>query len=508
MKKGFKRLQCPLCALIFLISPLFLAGQPDGAWRPVDGINSDYNEFSPSVSPDGKFMLFSSPRSGGRGDNDLWIAYYSNGRWNRPENLYSLNSPFHDHEPFITYDGNALLFSSDRDGGYGVGDIYISYRNGNAWTSPVNLGAPVNTADSEKMPSLSMDNRELFFCRIPVNYRERSLHNKRIQIFTSRLENGRWTRGERLPSPVNQMSMDCAPRIMPDNKTLLFCSQRKEGRGGYDIWAVRRGKAGAEWQGLTNLAFINTADNESHFAFTVTQDRLYLATQKGGKSDYDIYEMIVEQKVAEASVTLQGRVTNIRNGKPVRARITVEIATNIREKFQVMSDSLTGRYSVTLPRGDDYSIAAEADGFMFHSERMDLTRLSNSRIMEKNIGLTPLAVGEKFIIRTIYFDGDSYTLRNDSRISLDRLAGILRERPKMRILIKGHVAEVKESKIDSQWLSEKRARAVKEYLAGQNISPDRIETKGLGGAQPIGSNRTEEGRQLNRRTEFEILPEK
>ncbi|MDD5067678.1 MAG: OmpA family protein [bacterium] len=496
--------------LLILILPLLLQAQAQesGTWRPVDEINTSYNEFSPTISPDGRFMIFSSPRPGGLGDNDLWITWYSNNKWSAPRNMAGLNSPYHDHEPFITYDGNAVLFSSDRDGGYGVGDLYISYRNGSSWQSPVNLGPGINTADSEKMPSLSMDNKELFFCRIPVNYRKRSLDNRRIQIYYSRNAGNQWTRPELQPSPLNQMSMDCAPRIMPDNKTLLFCSQRKGGKGGYDIWAVKRDKPGEDWHGLTNLSFINTADNESHFTFTIIQDRLYLASQKGDKNDYDIYEYIVKQRIADPSITLQGRITNIRNGKPLQASITIEIVTNTEEKFEISSDPVTGRYSVTLPKGDNYSIAVEADGYMFHNERMDLTRLTNSRIIKKDVGLHPLVTGEKFSLDTIYFDGDSYKLRDDSRISLDRLGDILMNNPEIRIMIKGHVAEVRESKIDSQWLSEQRADAVKQYLTGHGVSRDRIQTKGFGGSRPIGSNATEEGRQLNRRTEFEILPEK
>ena len=107
---------------IHYISGLY-AQESKPEWRPIKEINTDYHEFSPTISPDGKFMIFGSTRPGGLGDKDLYISYYNDGKWSAPQNMRALNSAFHDQEPFISYDGTALLFSSDRDGGFGVGDI-------------------------------------------------------------------------------------------------------------------------------------------------------------------------------------------------------------------------------------------------------------------------------------------------------------------------------------------------------------------------------------------------
>jgi outer membrane protein OmpA-like peptidoglycan-associated protein len=495
--------------VLFIILPFSCLWAQNTDWLPVQELNSTYNEFSPTMSPDGTFMIFSSRREGGLGDNDLWISYFTNGKWQPPENLRNLNTSFQDHEPFLTYDGTALLFSSDRDGGYGAGDLYVSFRNGKDWSAPENMGPVINSENSEKMPSLSMDNHELFFSRIPVDYAARKLRSEEIQIWHSWETGGIWSLPEKLPPPVNMLSGDCAPRIMPDNKTLLFASQREGGFGGYDIWSVKRNGPDMDWYGLTNLIMLNTPGNDAYFTFTIDQQKLYVSRQALGKKDFDIYEYTVKEEISNPTITLQGRITNTADGKPIEAELIVESATNGGEQFTINSAPKTGQYSVSLPKGGQYLITMEVEGFMFHSEMLDLTELPASRVVKRDIGLQPLKAGFNFIINTIYFDGDSYVLRKESFPTLDRIAELMKDNPNLRILVKGHVAEVEGySKTDSQVLSEQRANAVKGYIVQKGISGDRMETKGFGGTQPIGDNKTEQGRQLNRRTEFEILGEK
>jgi len=489
---------------LFIIFNLYGAGN-SSKWLPIKSINTRYHEFSPTISPDGKYLIFASSRPGGLGDEDLWISYFTNNEWTQPLNLTHLNSRYHDYEPFITYDGNALLFSSDRDGGYGVGDLYVSYKSGNTWGKPINLGPIINTKDSEKMPSASIDNKEIYFARIPVDYKKGKLKNKRIQIYVSTRKKGKWQTPELLPAPVNQMTFDCAPRIMPDNKSMLFCSARDGGMGSYDIWMVKRKNRHSDWTSLTNLSHINTPGNEVYFAFTVKGDRLYMAARWDLAENYDIYEYIVDKQIIEPTITLQGRITNINTGESISAYITVELFTNVKEHFKIKSDKKTGKYSVTLPHGGNYSVTVEAPGYMFYSEKLDLTELANSDIINKNIGLHPLKKGENIIIHTIYFDPDSYNLREESKIALNRIVRILTKNPNIKLLIKGHVAKDAQSTVDSQWLSEQRAKAVKNYLVEQGIKSSRLKTKGYGNTMPIGDNKTAEGKKLNRRTEFEIL---
>lgn len=474
-------------------------------WVSIDEINTSYLEFSPTISPDGVFLIFGSDRPGGVGDKDLWISYYSNKKWSKPVNLKILNSRDHDQEPFITYDGKSVIFSSDRLGGFGVGDLYISSRKGNVWSAPVNLGPTINTKDSEKMPSISMNNDELYFSRIPVNYSTRSLEHSKHQIYLSRKKNTWWQKPVKLDHPVNVLARDCAPRIMPDSKTLLFCSTRKGGKGGYDIWAAKRKTIESPWSIVSNLLYLNTADSEAHFTFTIDGKRMFMASLWNRAQKFDIYEYNIKDQVFDSTITLQGRITNKKNGEPINAAVIGELFSDSGKKFKIETDPLTGEYSLSLPGGDIYSFTIESPGFMFNSERLDLRNLKGSSVTNKDFGLHPLAIGENIIIDTIYFDPNSYKLRKNSELALSRIADILKQNPGLKLMIKGHVAKVQGGTINPQLLSEKRAQAVRDYLISKGIRPDRLSSKGLGSTEPIGDNNTEAGRAMNRRTEFEIL---
>lgn len=490
----------PVMPAVLLIAVL-------SGWTPLETLNTPFHEFSPAISPDGSFLVFSSDRPGGLGDQDLWISYRSNGVWTAPRNLTALNSPFHDHEPFVSYDGRMILFSSDRDGGYGAGDLYLSYRTTDGWSSPVNLGPAINTRDSEKMPSLSMDGRTLYFSRAPVDPVARRVMSERIRIWTARNLDGRWSPPQPLPEPVNVDAWDCAGRIMPDDRTLVFASKREGGRGGFDLWKAVRSSPDAPWSSVSNLAEVNTEGNESHFAISVDGQRIVLAAAWNPDNGFDLFGRTLTRPASSPTVTLQGRLYDAESGAALSGHLGLDSFTGRNPSFQVLTGP-DGRYSVTLPAGDMWSLTAEAPEYAFRSERLDLSRLAASAVTNIDIPLVPLKRGRTIRLETVYFDPDSATLRPESAIVLDRLADLLRSHPELRILIKGHVAAVGERTEETMRLSQARAEAVRAYLVGRGIAADRLEAQGYGDTMPVADNTTEEGRRLNRRTEFEILEDR
>jgi outer membrane protein OmpA-like peptidoglycan-associated protein/Tol biopolymer transport system component len=131
--------------------------QRNGNWsvpQPLPGyINSSYFENGASISPDNKTLFFSSDRPGGYGGRDIYMATKdSRGMWSRITNIGpKINTEFDDEGPFIDYDGKTLYFSSRGHDGMGGFDIYISQYDSatNEWSTPLNLGFPVNTPDDD-----------------------------------------------------------------------------------------------------------------------------------------------------------------------------------------------------------------------------------------------------------------------------------------------------------------------------------------------------------------------
>jgi outer membrane protein OmpA-like peptidoglycan-associated protein len=165
---------------------------------------------------------------------------------------------------------------------------------------------------------------------------------------------------------------------------------------------------------------------------------------------------------------------------------------------------LTGKYLISLPSGKNYGVTVKADGYLFHSENFNIPPDASFTEIIKDISMQPIEVGSNIILKNIFFDYNKYDLRPQSKIELENIYSILTAYPSMVIEISGHTDSFG-SDAYNQTLSEKRAQAVVDYLINKGIDKNRLVAKGFGKTKNIATNETEEGRQLNRRTEFKIL---
>jgi Tol biopolymer transport system component len=139
----------------------------DDKWsqpRNLEVVNSDSSEFYVSLSDNGN-LYFASNRAGGFGSHDIYVSRFINGSYTRPENLgEAVNDSHRDHDAFITLDERVLIFtSSGRDGGLGKGDLYYSVKNqDDSWSRAKNLGTRFNTADYDYCPYITPDGKYFF----------------------------------------------------------------------------------------------------------------------------------------------------------------------------------------------------------------------------------------------------------------------------------------------------------------------------------------------------------
>ena len=139
-------------------------------------LNSPADEFSPSVTEDGRFLVFNSRRANRR-YQDLYYSIYEKGQWSKPEPLTALNSPYNDETPFVSPDGKTIIFASDRDGSLASRDsagrvrvsfdLYWSHRQGQGWTKPQRVPGNINTVEHERSPTVQRSTGRLFFSRWP-----------------------------------------------------------------------------------------------------------------------------------------------------------------------------------------------------------------------------------------------------------------------------------------------------------------------------------------------------
>ncbi len=262
-------------------------------------INSSGDDFSPSITADGKTMVFSS-KTEKEDSHNIYISYFRKGKWTEPEFMNEINSKDNDETPFITPEGDVLLFSSDRkeslrphvsdDGSSRVTyDIYISNLIDGHWSKPVPIKGDVNTTLNERSPSLSPDRSTLYFSRWP--YR----NIKRAKIMKATFANGEYSEVEELPAPVNTGNYDLG--LVPSNNRagFYFSSMRKGGYGGWDLYFVSYvdGKFGE----AVNLGSKINSDENDMFLTEVGDMIYFCSSRSGGYGGYDIYYAEVPDEV-------------------------------------------------------------------------------------------------------------------------------------------------------------------------------------------------------------------
>jgi hypothetical protein len=125
--------------------------------------DSEFEDYFPVVTGNGN-LYFNSQR-GGPGTNDIYISNYLNGKYTKPQKLPEpINTTYREFDAFITQDESLMIFSSEKTGGYGRSDLYISLKkNDGTWSEPFNLGESVNSKFSEYGATISPDGKYLFF---------------------------------------------------------------------------------------------------------------------------------------------------------------------------------------------------------------------------------------------------------------------------------------------------------------------------------------------------------
>jgi len=223
----------------------------DDAWGPPLNlgamVNTAASDNTPAFSRDGHWMFFNSTRPGGLGSQDIWAAWrddvHDDFAWQTPFNLGSgVNSPFVDAFPtfFENEEGGAplLYFSSNRPGGTGGSDIYVSQLGADGVFLPATLVSELSTSSGEQRASIRFDGLEIIFVRNPPGL----LFQGDLWVSTRESANDPWSIPEHLDAPLNTPWHDAHPYIAADRETLFFNSDRPGGFGALDLYVATRTK--------------------------------------------------------------------------------------------------------------------------------------------------------------------------------------------------------------------------------------------------------------------------
>lgn len=379
------------------------------------------NVYSPYISLDGNTLVFISDNAD---ENQLTLFYTAKKdavNWKEPVMLpNTVNNRLNFLGGFaLSADGKTLYISSLKSGGLGGFDILVSPLKGTVWAEPTNLGLPINSREHEACPSLTPDESTLYFMRCS-KMDQRSASG--CKIFVSKKSRlGRWEEPVELPSFINTGNSQ-TPRIMGDGETLIFSSdQFANNKGGMDLYVTKLN--GSEWSKPVPLDFANTPKDDQYVS-AAALGRYLLKDQPGQRSS-EIVEMLFTDDVKpKAVVKMEGNVSGISN--PDSPYVAVFDQKTQKSVFNGRPDK-NGNFTFYLKEGAmyDISVEPETDDFTFYSKVFDFTGDRLPMFEQVNATLKPVVKGTELEL-AIDFESYSSKIVGSSAQELRRLVRMVK----------------------------------------------------------------------------------
>ncbi|MEO9477399.1 MAG: OmpA family protein [Cyclobacteriaceae bacterium] len=424
-------------------------------WIPATSIskriNTELNEGACTISAGGRILIFTSCDAGRTfGNCDLFVTYKQGDQWSKPENMGAVvNSKYWDSQPSLSPDGRVLYFSSNRIGGFGKRDIWMTVNDGKGWGKPKNLGNTINGFRDETTPFIHANNDVLFFS---------STSHPGLggyDLFFSKKENGKWSKVKNLGFPINTFNDEVSIFIAANGRDAYYSQEVFE-------------------QGMLTSSDI--------VRFKIPRDSLGL-----NKSSY-----------------IAGRVFDAETSVPLSADLNLMNLNDSSDLYIVSSDGQTGEYFLTITEGREYGVFVDKAGYLF--ENLSFEAHSNSALDPDTIDipLKPLREGNTIILQNIYFDFDSHVPNNRSYHELRTIARYMKDNPKISFEIEGHTDNRGNAAYNLE-LSQKRAESVQTLLVSLGVAKNRLRPIGYGASKPLNTANTESAHQSNRRIAFRVI---
>jgi len=510
---------------------IFQTTWKDSVWQETKDLSindSLANSFHPTLSDDGTLLIFSSDRSGENGRYNLYASEWIDGQWSTPYGLPRINSKANEAFPCL-YQNKYLFFSSDRKGGVGNYDFYLSVRRPSGWSVPINLGSPFNSEKddigiafhSNGKDGFLSSNREgsdnIYGFSSSLHLFKEELPDREIEIIAVNNETGM-----RL-GDVKMWLFHRSPTGDIANPDLYQTSIVEENNTQGLTIAVNRKSAAA----LNDPTAVTNRNGKTVLELSPEQPLRTLVAYKKGfvelevPLDYFRTDSSVQLLFDELTcVPLEIRAVGV-EGKRVQ-QFDVFIRNLSDNQLQEFSLPLTER--ICIEHNKEYEIIARKEGAISDTFQIDpqqddvkkvavLFRLLPEIIAETRDFATTeiddLKEGVTVELRNIYYDFDRASIREGAEEELVRLADIMREFPAMEIELAAHTDSRGKASYNLK-LSQRRAEEAKRVLVREGVESHRIQPRGYGATQLKNHcsskvSCTEDEHQENRRTEIRIL---
>ena len=488
---------------------IYFSDLKKGTFTPIapigkTGVNTETRwETHYTVSPDGNMAFFVSDKESGYGHRDIYYMEKENGIWSEPKNMGgTVNSKWDEDAPFMGLDNNVLYFSSNDSTSMGEFDVFMSVKDENGiWSSPINMGYPINSVGDDLFYTHTADGQEAYLSSFRKGGKgEKDIYRMKVnsEIRNIAFLNGEIIHSQNMTIPEDSYVELTCLTCEDQNKTVI----KPRVRDGVFMSKLEKCKE-YELAYYYNEATVDPYTDK----FSTNCDLAY----------QEIYKRVLLDEENEVIIpffeyNLEGIVADRKSGDLIpNAKV---IFTKDGEEIEVLATDSTGLFISSLVERKDfgyllnYTVSISADGYLMATYELNET-LSSDSLIRLSYLLDKKEIGTDLGPFMIYYNFDKFDIREDAKVELDKIVKVMNENPEVKIELGSHTDCRGSWKYNSR-LSKKRAKSAADYIAKRITNSDRIVSKGYGESQPVSDCKcavcSKEEHQLNRRTEFIIIP--
>lgn len=456
-----------LLAITFVSAELMAQAQS----RKLPGIinHPSFNLYAPYISLDGNALLFVS--NDGE-DGSLVVSYTSRENdWVQPAPLpkHINNRLVYLRGYSLSADGKRIFFTSIKSPTIGGYDIMMSELKGSVWSEAQNLLNPINSKSNEGCPSFSADGTTVYFMRCDKMDQQSASGCK---LFSSkRKPNGQWDEPVELPATINTGNSQ-TPRIMADNETLIFSSDKLPGnKGGMDLYASRL--VNGSWSVPVPLDFTNTS-RDDQFVSVAALGRYLLRDVPGSRNNNELVEFLIPQAVKPRGVMKVEGVIKDNASAVVPAYIAVVDRTTNKRVYSGRP-AADGSYMFYLTEGSvyEFDVDPEQSKMTFYSKAFDLTSDKIAQRERVNVTLRTPAAGDEIALDMVALTAGTSELSPAAADELKRLIRVSKANPQLTFEIQVSMTGYRE---DSVQTSPELTEVRRDTLHLQPVVSDSIAT--------------------------------
>ena len=470
-------------------------------------VNSKAADYGPAINPDKTMLLFTSKRNKKGLDKipneDLFFCKGEDGFWEPAQAFNTINTDLNEGSPCLSKNGNKLFFvrCNGRDG-YGNCDIYSADKvtdeitGESIWGNVKNLGPKVNGRAWDSQPSLSRTEDTLYF----ASDRLGGFGMSDIW-FTYKEKDGSWAVPLNLGPIINTRGNEVSPFFHPYYNVLYYSSNGHPlSFGDFDIYKVR--SINGKWDEPRNIGpLVNGKGSEYYFTIDgKARDLYYARSEHDDINNLDLYSFPLPMEAQPTSYTkLKGSLVDSTTKQTVKGIVSIidlDHGIEVAPKF-LRPD---GTFEFDLINNNRYMLIIQGDDFFSVEEELTIKNDTLIQLMTKMIDIQ-----KPLILDRIEFENGKWDILPEMKKSLDLVMKFLLDNPSYKLKISGHTNS-DGNHAANMTLSQNRANSIKEYLVNVGkIDGRRIEAKGYGDTKPLRVEITQEDKKINRRVEFEVM---